>query len=58
VFRTSTLPSFTNAVGDTYPDTESRSIFRTMTFLCVEGIKEQGSGVRNQGADTSGSNIL
>src|ERR1700722_1844128 len=27
-----------NCVGDTYPETESRSILRTITFLCVEGM--------------------
>src|SRR3974390_684430 len=39
VFSNSSLPSLTNCAGDTYPETESRSIFRTMTFLCVEGMK-------------------
>src|SRR5450432_3522890 len=34
VFSTSTLPSEIKA-ADTYPLTVSRSIFRTITFLCV-----------------------
>src|SRR5579872_1386335 len=38
VFSTSTLPSCTICAGDTYPETESRSIFRTITFLWVDGI--------------------
>src|SRR5579872_1041521 len=41
VFRTSTLPSWMNWVGETYPETESRSILRTITFLCVEGIEKR-----------------
>src|SRR5215469_10903199 len=43
VFSTSTLPSLTSCVGDRYPETESRSIFRTITFLCVEGMERQRS---------------
>jgi hypothetical protein len=38
VFNISNLPSFTKAPAATNPFTESRSIFRTTTFLCVEGI--------------------
>src|SRR5579864_6801634 len=38
VFKSSSLPSCTNCSGDTYPETVSRSILRTITFLCVEGI--------------------
>ena len=34
--------------GETYPETESRSILRTITFLCVEGMESGGqrSGAR------------
>ena len=41
VFSNSSLPSCTNCAGDTYPETVSRSILRTITFLCVEGMKGQ-----------------
>src|SRR5690349_18822570 len=53
VLSTSTLPSLTNWVGETYPETESRSILRTMTFLCVEGIFESGLSARPQTSDLS-----
>src|SRR4051812_33388810 len=38
VFNNSTLPFTTKAFGATNPLTESRSSFRTTTFLWVEGI--------------------
>src|SRR5690349_6897400 len=42
VFKSSSLPSLTKLEGETNPEIESRSILRTMTFLCVEGMKFGG----------------
>jgi hypothetical protein len=38
VLSSSSLPSTTKLAGVTWPLTESRSCFRTITFLWVEGI--------------------